>query len=960
MCGIAGMVSQERILPFERDLMLRANDLQAHRGPDGSGELSEAHAVLAMRRLSIIDLEGGWQPLFNEGRSLALVANGEVYNFVELRRELQSRGHCFATGSDCETILHLYEEHGLDCVDYLRGMYAFALWDKNRGRLLLARDRMGEKPLFLVEKQQQLFFASELKALVKAGLVPFKLAPSAVDAYFHCQYIPDPGTPLVGVRKLPAGHLLVVDLNPWRVREQCYWNMEDAPAIDGNPAELLRAELESVSALVVRSDVPVGVALSGGVDSSAVSALAARKYPGQLRAFCVGYAGDAESDEREDARQFAEYLRIPFHDVELALPDVVDFFPELQYWRDSPIADIAGQGYYAVMKLARQHDIRVMLQGQGGDELFWGYGWVRQAVARSLAKEQSVRDGTWKMPRAAPRRASWLRWVRRWRHQAESREHSIPLETPERMVFLDLAPDFVIAAGEVRDLYTSDWRSRLGDFRADGLFTFPHPWPQVDVRITRLICDTYLRENGITQGDRLSMASGVELRLPLLDHRLVETVIGLRKRQADHALAPKAWFKEALDGVVPAWVLQRRKRGFAPPVRQWHQALFARYGKYLDGGYLVSAGVLDARAARSLSAGPYPASAITPLSFKALVLEMWCRAMLNAAPTPLAAGSFGLHLPARNETSAASAVPADELAPVALFVYKRPEHTREALESLRRNALADKSSLYIFADAAKSPADADAVAAVRRLIREKPWCGRVQIVERDRNWGLSRSIIAGTTELVQRCGRVIVLEDDLMLAPGFLRYTNDALCRYADEPRVMQISGYLFPIESSTPEEAFLLPLTTSWGWATWKRAWQHFDAEDKEYDRLMSDPALRHRFDLQGAYPYSFMLQAQREARVDSWAIRWYLTTFLLQGLTLYPGASLVRNLGMDGSGTHCGRSDVPSPELWRGDVQNYPARITVDRKRFRQVITHLGAGKPTTWARRLWGRVRELVTAN
>src|SRR5262249_47088375 len=398
MCGIAGLVSREVVTAREREMVASVNAGLGHGGPDSSGEFQDAHVARAMRRLSIIDVAGGSQPLWNEDRTLVLVANGEIYNFVELREELERAGHRFATGSDCETILHLYEDLGWRCVTRLRGMFAFALWDTRRRNLLLARDRMGEKPLYLAANPNRVVFASELRALVSAGVVPLELDPPAIDAYFHYQYIPEPGTPVRGVRKLPPACILTVSLDPWHVKQQRYWHLQDVAPIDADPAATLRAELDRVSQLVVRSDVPVGVALSGGLDSSAVAALAVRNYPGRMHAFTVGYEGCPESDERSDARELANYLGIPFHEVELRTADVVKSFPELVSRRDDPIADISGPGYDAVFKLAREHDVPVLLQGQGGDELFWGYPWVRQAVTASELKDAELRQGTWRPP----------------------------------------------------------------------------------------------------------------------------------------------------------------------------------------------------------------------------------------------------------------------------------------------------------------------------------------------------------------------------------------------------------------------------------------------------------------------------------------------------------------------------------------------------------------------------------
>ncbi|HYO62164.1 MAG TPA: asparagine synthase (glutamine-hydrolyzing), partial [Pyrinomonadaceae bacterium] len=394
MCGISGLISRERITPDDAARVAAMSRALAHRGPDGAGEHRAPHVALAARRLAVIGLEGGAQPLYDEGRSLALVANGEIYNHVELRRRLSPRGHLFKTRSDCEAILHAYAEYGLDCVNHLRGMFAFALWDGARRRLVLARDPMGEKPLYLYERDGRLLFASEMKALLRSGEVPFELDAEAVNLYFHYQYVPEPRTAIRGVRKLDAAHLLVVEVEPWRVWEKCYWRMDDAPPLDADSTCAIAGRLEEVSELVVRADVPVGVALSGGLDSSAVAALATRRVKGPLHAFSVGYAGRPEgSDERDEAQALARHLGLPFHEVEIEAREVVEFFPELNYWRDDPVADYAGHSYYAVMRRARAEGVPVMLQGQGGDELFWGYPQLRQAARESLQKESLHREG---------------------------------------------------------------------------------------------------------------------------------------------------------------------------------------------------------------------------------------------------------------------------------------------------------------------------------------------------------------------------------------------------------------------------------------------------------------------------------------------------------------------------------------------------------------------------------------
>ncbi|MEO7634581.1 MAG: asparagine synthase (glutamine-hydrolyzing) [Sphingomicrobium sp.] len=599
MCGLSGILSQTPVTAEQRAAIASMAGRLVHRGPDDEGWLETPHAVMAMRRLAIIDVAGAAQPLANPDGSLALVFNGEIYNYRELRAELGALGHCFRTQGDGEVILALYERHGLDFVHHLRGMFVIALWDARARRVVLARDRMGEKPLYLYETPGSLIFASEMKALLRSGAVDFALDPAAIHLYFHLQYVPEPLTAVQGVRKLDAGRMLIIDLEPWTVREIRYWNLEDSPPLEGEPVSLIRERLDEAGRLTMRSDVPVGVALSGGLDSSLVAALAARHGGRAVAAVTVGYPNHPPNDERRAAQSFANTLGIPFHQIELDRGEMVDFFPALNFWRDDPIADIAGFGYFAVMRKARELGLKVMLQGQGGDELFWGYDELRAARAAA--------------------------------HRAERRRAGVfgaPLSGPSggaRLPFYEQSPDYRDAARHVRSYYAAPFADAVRTVDPGLLSTFSLPWPNIDVMLTERICATYLRENGIAQGERLAMASSVELRLPFMDHKLIETVIGMRKHGTDAGLPTKAWLKAAAESLVTPEILNRRKQGFAPPVRDWHAALFARYGDMLKDGYLVANGVLNPQGAKALARGPFPARAIAPLSFKALVLELWCR-----------------------------------------------------------------------------------------------------------------------------------------------------------------------------------------------------------------------------------------------------------------------------------------------------------------------------------------------
>lgn len=627
VCGIAGIfrtTTPRGAAPDDRLAVGAMLAAMRHRGPDGEGRFAQGPLAMGMVRLSIIDPAGGRQPLSNEDGSIVVIANGEIYNFVELRALLAGRGHVLATGSDCEVIAHLYEEHGEGCVDFLRGMFAFALWDARKGRLLLARDRLGEKPLYLHEAGGVLTFASELRALLAAGLAPFALDHAAVNDFFHYSYPIDPQTTIRNVRKLPAGCTLSVEIGPdgrLAARERAYWDILDAQPLEADPADALGARLEEVGSLLVRSDVPVGVALSGGLDSSLVAALASRASGGALRAFCVGYAGRPECDERERARALASHLNIPFESVEIDERAMLDDFEAMVAGRDDPIADIAGYGYYAVARAARRAGVPVLLMGHGGDELFWGYPWVLEALRLNEGREIP--------PPPPPPAGGGLRTlvrslVRRPRSRTRTPAHSSRTNPGGPLIFYDITPDFSRVASMHEQLYTPAFLREVENLP-------PHRWfargerDRPDLAMTRLIVDIYMRENGLAQADRLSMASSVECRLPLIDHRLVETVIGLRKARRDDDCPPKHWLRETARRYLPPWVLDRPKMGFSPPTHLWVRALAERFGHLLKNGVLVEQGVVRARAVEELVRGGVRPGEIMPLVFKAIVLEVWAR-----------------------------------------------------------------------------------------------------------------------------------------------------------------------------------------------------------------------------------------------------------------------------------------------------------------------------------------------
>lgn len=277
------------------------------------------------------------------------------------------------------------------------------------------------------------------------------------------------------------------------------------------------------------------------------------------------------------------------------------------------------------------------------------------------------------------------------------------------------------------------------------------------------------------------------------------------------------------------------------------------------------------------------------------------------------------------------------LAPIAFFAYKRPEHTKKSLESLAKNHGAESSELFVFCDGIKKPEDSEAIQQVRDVVRSQQWCGQVHIIEREQNMGLAKSVIHGVTDLCAKYGRVIVLEDDLILSNFFLEYINKSLELYEKESKVIQISGHMFPVKLISDNDAIFLPFTTSWGWATWERAWKYFDPEMFGYKLLSNNRQLKCKFNLNNSYPYFEMLESQINGNIDSWAIRWYLSTFIIEGLTLYPIRTLVENIGFDGSGTHCGEDSSRNIEINQDKILFMPTEIKVDHKTMNLVFKYL-----------------------
>lgn len=551
MCGINGILVGSGTLGDVEARVAAMNAQMAYRGPDGEGAWAEGPVCLGMRRLSIIDLEGGMQPLFNEDRSLVLVCNGEIYNHLELRSGLEERGHRFASGSDAETILHLYEEKGPDCLSDLRGMFAFLLWDRPRQRLFAARDRLGLKPLYVANQDGVLYFSSELKAILAASGLSPTLRPESVHAFLAFSYPVDPRhTPVEEVQRVLPGEYLLADASGPSYHR--YWTPRfggDVGLAPAGDAEVLGVLQEAVR-LHLRSDVPVGILLSGGLDSSSIAALTLGTGA-SCTAISAGYLGEHVEDERPRARRTARALGLGMVEVECAVADFDAHFEALVKVCDEPVGDIAAMAQWALYREASARGFKVLLSGLGGDEIFFGYPpW--NALGQTL---RTTAGG----PSAHAERIS--------------------------KVFLENQglESLQVMAGPLAQARTGV----LGPF-----VDFCSQAPEGPDEIAALLLGTYLTHNGCQLADKLGMGCSVEVRVPLLDHPLVEKVFGMPLGRRFESAVSKPLLRRMMVGRLPEGLLEGPKRGFSPPMGFIDRMIGRRSDALLE-GQLVQSGWVD-------------------------------------------------------------------------------------------------------------------------------------------------------------------------------------------------------------------------------------------------------------------------------------------------------------------------------------------------------------------------------
>jgi asparagine synthase (glutamine-hydrolysing) len=629
MCGIYGIYQVNGAAADTRALP-RMGDTIAHRGPDDQGMHGDGRCAIGMRRLSIIDVGGGHQPIANEDESLVVVCNGEIYNFRELRRELELRGIRFRTKSDTEVLLHGYAEWGESVLDRLNGMYAFAIWDAAEQTLVVGRDRLGIKPLYYAFDGRRFAFASEAKALLELPGIEAAIDPQALDAYLQLGYVPAPLSMFRGISKLPIGG--VARLSPSGMKLRSTW--QPPTAVDHSVGrqewiERVRAQLEQSVESQMVADVPIGAFLSGGIDSSAVVALMSRFSSGPVKTYSIGFDGGAAErfyNELVPARRVARLFGTDHHEI-LVRPDVAGLLPRLLWHMDEPIADSAFVTTYLVAEFARR-DVKVILSGVGGDELFGGY--------RRYLGEHYMRYLDW-MPAPAKRGVATM--ARR-----------LPADRHGRWLnYSRLAKNFL---GSADRSFAERYRAYVGTFtaeEADALLIDPPPLRYDPIaaafaaasgddplaRMFAVDASTQLPDDLLMLTDKMTMAASLECRVPLLDHRLAELAAQIPARTKVARGELKSLLKLALSDLLPADILHREKRGFGAPMGAWLKgALTPLLASALSRQAIEARGFLRYEPVRDLIAA-HRANRIdgTDRLLALLSFEIWCRIYLDRRST---------------------------------------------------------------------------------------------------------------------------------------------------------------------------------------------------------------------------------------------------------------------------------------------------------------------------------------
>jgi len=627
MCGICGFVSLNGNESISKNCLSAMNNVMQHRGPDDEGTYFDCpigensfSVGLGHRRLSIIDLSvQGHQPMSNEDGSVWIVYNGEVYNFIELKDFLIKKGHKFKSHTDTEVIIHLYEEKGKECVNYLRGMFAFAIWDTKKKILFAARDRLGIKPFYYYYDSDKLVFASEVKSILKSGKVQPQVNKEVIDAYLTFGYVPAPQTMFSDIIKLQPGYMLTYEQGKLSVEQ--YWDINGIEQSQDKGEEYYLEQFRGLLGDCVKmrliSDVPLGVFLSGGIDSSTVVGLMSRMSPEkQVKTFCVGYK-DKQSSELEYARIVAKYFNTEHHEFYLEPADFYSFIPKLVWHLDEPVVEAAAIPLYFISKLAHEY-VTVLLSGEGADELFAGYyiykkmemiesyrrlpSWIRKNFSDPLLINSIVSDKKKKM----------------FRHYL-----NLPLEERYLGVSVELTPEIK------SQLYDPEFSLEYGNLKLPYEYLSPYyrRISHKDALTKMLYIDTkvWLPDDLLIKADKMSMATSVELRVPFLDYKLVEFAMSVPSKYKMHNSTTKYLLKKSVKSLLPKEIIHRKKKGFPVPINAWFKGDFSEKAAavLMDGKSLKRGIFRSDNIAKLIKTHKQGKEDYSRLLFSLIMLEFW-------------------------------------------------------------------------------------------------------------------------------------------------------------------------------------------------------------------------------------------------------------------------------------------------------------------------------------------------
>jgi asparagine synthase (glutamine-hydrolysing) len=631
MCGICGKLELSGVRPIDHSLLKRMTDSLHHRGPDDDGFYISGPVGLGHRRLSIIDLSTGKQPITNEDSTIWIVFNGEIYNYLELRQELLSAGHTLKTASDTEVIVHLYEEHGPALLKKLRGMFAFAIWDENEKCLFLARDRVGIKPLYYCQSGDALLFGSEIKAILADPGVQREIDLQIVDRFLTYQYTPGPETLLRGIYKLQPGHFLLAKGGSFSIQE--YWDLPFNSRADnhrdyaGELTELLRDTVKGH----LLSDVPLGILLSGGVDSTAMLGFASELRSEKIQTFTIGFDAPNVVDERPYARLAAEHFGAEHREITITSKDFETFLPRYVWHMEEPVCEPPAVALYYVSKLAREH-VKVLLSGEGGDEAFGGYPEYRR-----FPQLEKIKSALGPLNGLAGAVAAWV-----GDHSGSSAfQKYAPLMslTPEEYYLGRTALPIKRTQDQFLSLYAKEFLSEIDHKKsfvsARNYFSKVHSQPLIN-QMLYVDTKTWLPDDLLIKADKITMANSVELRVPLLDHRILEFAASLPVSQKVRDGSGKFLLRQVLAGRVPEAILTRKKVGFPVPYADWmRHDLKELVNDTLLSKRATERGYFNRSSIERLLSGNGNGSYAPKLLFSLTVFELWNQCFLDQAPVVL-------------------------------------------------------------------------------------------------------------------------------------------------------------------------------------------------------------------------------------------------------------------------------------------------------------------------------------